>query len=60
MTNRQHSDVLEEYQILHYPNFLPLSSETIPALRPTYPMGAGGPFPWVKHGHGVTLTTHPI
>jgi hypothetical protein len=23
------------------------------------PMGTGGPFPGVKHGRGVTLTTHP-
>jgi hypothetical protein len=23
------------------------------------PMGTGGPFPWVKRGWGVMLTTHP-
>jgi hypothetical protein len=22
-------------------------------------MGTGGPFPWIKRGRGVTLTTHP-
>jgi hypothetical protein len=26
----------------------------------SYPMGTGGPFPGVKSGRGVTLTTHPI
>jgi len=33
-----------------------------PALRPTTscPMGTGGPFPGVKRGRGVTLTTHTI
>jgi hypothetical protein len=25
-----------------------------------YPMGTAGPFPGVKRGRGVTLTTHPI
>jgi hypothetical protein len=25
----------------------------------SYPMSTGGPFPWVKRGRGVTLTTHP-
>jgi hypothetical protein len=25
----------------------------------SYPMGTGGPFPGVKRGRGVTLTTHP-
>jgi hypothetical protein len=32
------------------------SSEAHPA---SYPMGTGGPFPGVKRGPGVTLTTHP-
>jgi hypothetical protein len=25
----------------------------------SHPMGIGGPFPCVKRGQGVTLTTHP-
>jgi hypothetical protein len=33
------------------------SSETDPASSP---MGNGGPFPGVKRGRGVKLTTHPI
>jgi hypothetical protein len=32
------------------------SSEAHPTF---YPMGTGGPFPGVKRGRGVTLTTHP-
>jgi hypothetical protein len=32
------------------------SSEAYPA---SYPMGTGGPFPGIKRGVGVTLTTHP-
>jgi hypothetical protein len=26
----------------------------------SYPMGNGGPFPGVKRGRDVTLTTHPL
>jgi hypothetical protein len=26
--------------------------------RPAHPVGTGGPFPGVKRGRGVTLTTH--
>jgi hypothetical protein len=26
----------------------------------SYPVGTGGPYPGVKRGRGVTLTTHPI
>jgi hypothetical protein len=26
----------------------------------SYPVGTGGPFPGVKRGLGMTLTTHPI
>jgi hypothetical protein len=32
------------------------SSEAHPA---SYPVGTRGPFPGVKHGRGMTLTTHP-
>jgi hypothetical protein len=40
----------------------PLASVSRPALGPTQPpvqWVPGGPFPGVKHGRGVTLTTHP-
>jgi hypothetical protein len=33
------------------------SSEAYPD---SYPVGTRGPFPGVKRGRGVTLTTHPI
>jgi hypothetical protein len=29
------------------------------AHPPSCPMGTGGPFPWVKRGRSMTLTTHP-
>jgi hypothetical protein len=40
----------------------PLTSVSSPALGPTQPpvqRVPGGPFPGVKRGRGVTLTTHP-
>jgi hypothetical protein len=34
--------------------------ETSSGAHPaSYPMGTGGPFPGVKRGRGVMLTTHP-
>jgi hypothetical protein len=38
-----------------------LCVQTAPAAHPvSYPVGTGGPFPGIKLGQGVILTTHPI
>jgi hypothetical protein len=36
-----------------------LRVQTSSEAHPAYPMGTGGPFPVVKRGRGVRLTTHP-
>jgi hypothetical protein len=42
-------------------SIFPLASVSRPTLRPSQPPihGYWGSFPGVKHGRGVTLTTHP-
>jgi hypothetical protein len=37
----------------------PLCPDRLWGPPPSFPMGTGGPFPGVKRGRGVTLTTHP-